>query len=770
MNTYHIHILGQVQGVGFRPYVYVAALEAQLKGWVKNTVDGVHVFINTSSTQEAETFYKQLIENAPRLSIITEHSIQKIQFEPFEVFSIVNSEEEGRPNLMLTPDFAICPECEEEIQKAGDRRFQYPFITCTNCGPRYSITNALPYDRPYTTMHEFEMCQDCMKEYNDPLNRRYFSQTNSCPACAIKLTLFDKHKQELEIGNNEAILDFVVEKLSAGSIVAIKGIGGFLLTCDASNIEVIQLLRKRKKRPTKAFAVMFPDLDCIRKDLDLFPEATDLLSGPVSPIVLLPFKEERNSDYPYHEIAPGLDRIGVMLPYAPIYKLLTDKLDGAIIATSGNISNEPIVFENKTALDQLTNIADFILVNNRDIVVPQDDSVVAYSNINRQPVIYRRSRGLAPGYLDQKLEFPDMTILAVGAEMKSSFTYLFNKLPFISQYLGDLEDFGTQEVYQKTLDHFLSLFKEAPEIILHDKHPAYYSTSLAEKYGSQYGVQPYSVQHHVAHFAAILGEKHLFETGEEVLGVIWDGTGYGEDGQIWGGEMFRLSVNKAIERIRHVEYFDFILGDKMPKEPRISALSLCYNLSDMELHFRHRFSDTEWRIYVKLLEQSSLLKTSSMGRLFDAVSCLLLDTDISSYEGEAAMYLEVSARKYLTEMKAFKFIPLSGFSTTSGNLNPSMLMKHLMEAKASGRNIDELAYNFHCSLVGWVEHVLLETDISRVAFSGGVFQNSLLIELLNRQLGDNYLLYFHEKLSPNDECISFGQLMYYLNIRMEAER
>jgi hydrogenase maturation protein HypF len=762
LKTFHLHITGQVQGVGFRPFVYVEAEKHQVRGWVKNTIDGVHIRFNAETLEKAQAFSRHIIQNSPRLSIVTGYNIEDARHESFDHFSIIQSDESGEANLMVTPDFAMCEDCRKELWNEKNKRFQYPFITCTNCGPRYSIVTQLPYDRPYTTMYKFMMCEECQKEYNDPTDRRYFSQTNSCPECSVNLSVYDATGTQLKLDLVDQQIDLIVEKLRAGSILAVKGIGGYLIICSADDKYVVQKLRHRKQRPSKAFAMMFPDIDSINQQLIVTQTDEDWLSSPSSPIVLLRRRDQDTDKYAYQEIAPGLDRVGVMIPYTPLYDMILKKYKRAIIATSGNISNEPIIYDNEAALKKLAPIADYIVTNDRDIMVPQDDSVLVHTQTYGQPVLYRRSRGLAPGYLDHRIRWPQKPILAVGGELKSSFTFLFNKNCFISQYLGDLEDYGTQTAFSHTLNHFTGLFRATPELVLHDKHPNYFSTRLAGELAQAYGIPAKAIQHHEAHFAAILGEYKLINVENQVLGIIWDGTGYGNDAQIWGGEIFRYAHNQ-VTRMAQLEYFDFILGDKMPKEPRISAISVAHRSGYAHELLKAKFTETEWKIYGTILNDDQNLKTSSMGRFFDAVASLVLGIDHCSYEGEAAMFLEARARQYFTENKETIFEPLPGEYFVGLNLDPKLVIDSILIAKLNDTAENTTAFQFHCTLVSWVEKMVEQTGIDAVAFSGGVFQNTLLVDLIIMRMKDRCKLYFHKKMSPNDECISFGQLMYHIH-------
>lgn len=766
MNTYHIHIKGQVQGVGFRPFVYVLAKEFGLNGWVKNSIDGVHIVINAEKTV-AETFYKTVLEKAPRLSIITGHLLEPIEDQFFAKFEIDHSDENGQANLLVTPDFALCPDCFAELNDPANRRYGYPFITCTNCGPRLSIIEGLPYDRPLTTMEKFRMCPDCDREYTDPENRRYFSQTNSCPKCPVSLTIKLKDPggkyQVLNFNDQTDQINAIHGFLEEGKIIAIKGIGGFLLVCDATNPTVIASLRERKHRPTKAFAVMYPDMDAVQRDFSVGKEALELMTGPVSPIVLLRPKTGKEPDICTGLIAPGLSRIGVMIPYTPLFVQLLQLSGKPVVATSGNLSGSPIVFENHLAEVYLGRIADAIVENDRDIVIPQDDSVIQYADKSRRKIVLRRSRGLAPNFVDGELPLPGEPILAVGAELKSTFSHLFNRILYISQYLGDQETYETKRVFEHNIRHCRQLFSSKPEKVLHDLHPGYLSTHFAQDIAKKESVPLFAIQHHEAHFAAVSGEHKLFNKQVPVLGVIWDGVGYGMDGQVWGGEFFGYNEGK-MTRLWHFPYFQFLLGDKMPREPRISVLAISGDEPDLVQVIRNKFSGTEWAVYQKLLQEESGLKCSSVGRFFDAAASLILGIDRQSYEGEAAMQLEsIGAKAYLRGTcrpeNYLNSIPI-------GN---DRLLSHILlrvwKDLVNGKTSDEVALSFHYTLVKLIERTAIALEYKHLAFSGGVFQNALLVDLITDELGRNYNLYFHEKLSPNDECISFGQLMHHIYIQ-----
>lgn len=594
MQTYHIHITGIVQGVGFRPFVYKIANGLSLKGSIKNGLDGVHFLFNANEDLANEV-YQTIINQAPSNARIHSHSLAKIAHTNFSKLEIIRSEESGEPNMPLTPDFALCPTCRKELETSKNLRFNYAFTTCTYCGPRYSITQKLPYDRYTTTMDTFTMCPDCQKEYNNPLDRRYYSQTNSCDTCGIKLSYidFNFYSQGGKLGANNELVEEVVSQLNQQKIIAVKGIGGYLLMCDAQNEKAIQNLRTRKHRPTKPFAVMYPNFEQLNNEFQINDQEKEALTNEVASIVLLQKKENIKQSLTSRLIAPGLSRIGCMIPYAPLFQLILDAFKKPVIATSANISGSPIIYEDDSAKEELASIADSILMHNRKILIPQDDSVISFTANHNQKIIHRRSRGLAPSYESPNFKSTEKTILATGAQMKSSFSFLTKNRVYISQYLGDMDKYLTQNEYQYTIDHMQSILASKPNVILTDKHPAYFTTEWSHEKGEELHIPTHQVQHHKAHFAAVLSENNLLESSETILGVIWDGTGLGDDQQIWGGEFFGYK-NKAINRIDHIDYFPFMLGDKMPKEPRISALCIANSIEASEEILKPKFSKQEW--------------------------------------------------------------------------------------------------------------------------------------------------------------------------------
>ena len=746
--SYKIIITGQVQGVGFRPYVYVLANQFDVKGSVSNNEEGVIIYASGLEDNVLE-FYNKLIENPPRVSRILTHTLKRIPVQTFEDFKIVPSKKSGKLNLQLTPDFAICEDCQEEILNKDNRRYQYPFTTCINCGPRWAITKTFPFEREHTSMHNFKMCDDCFKEYTNPSNKRFHSQTNSCAKCGIKIHLTDANGKVLEIDKG-CIFKETAKLIKVGNIVAIKNTGGYLLCCDASNSETIKTLRKRKNRPHKPFAILYPSLSLLKQQFCINLHQEQTLKSSESPIVIIPVGNYKGN-LAFQELIPNLNQLGVMIPYTAILKLLADELKIPIVSTSGNVHGSPIISSLEAANSELSKIADYFLHHNLEISNPQDDSVVKYSPKLNHEVIFRRSRGYAPNSIGTYLG--KEKILAMGSHLKSTIAFLPNDFLYLSQYLGNLDNFEVYNRFIETTSKFINLFEQKPEVILVDAHPAYQSTLYGQELARELGVKYIPVQHHKAHFAAVLGEFELFKSDEPILGVVWDGTGYGDDGQIWGGEFFKFESSN-IERVSYFEYFDWLAGDKMSKEPRISLLAL----TEEDLDISDRFTIEELNIY-KSLKKKNTLKTSSVGRLFDAVASLLNICHINTYEGEAAILLENSVVNYnLESCRCYCEILENGLIPTK------TFLKNIKKEVEIGVPKEEIIVNFIYTLANLVFQMADLKNIKQLAFSGGVFQNTMLIDILKNMATNKYKLYFNRKLSPNDENIAFGQIMHYLHI------
>lgn len=750
--TYKIIVSGQVQGVGFRPYVYSLANDFLLTGTVSNNEDGVIIYVN-GAHKNAVDFYDKLINNPPPVAKIISSAIAEAKIQNFNGFQIIPSSKAGQVNLPLTPDFAICEDCKKDIANVKNRRSNYAFTTCVHCGPRWSISKTFPFERAHTSIADFPMCKSCNNEYTNPANRRFHSQTNTCLECGIAFEFTDNQGKHIETEN---IFKTIAKRLSEGNIIAIKNTSGYLLCCNAENDIVVKKLRRLKNRPKKPFAVLYPSLALLKNDATLNTKAIEALTSTERPITIISL-----SNYKGHialqEVAPGLNQLGVMLPYTGILQLLANQLDVPIVATSGNIYGSPILSQKKDVEVKLQAVADYFLHHNLEITHPQDDSVLKISTKYHLECLFRRSRGYAPNYLDIEINSNEK-ILALGADLKNSIAFFPNAHLYVGQYLGNLENYDVYNRFVEEIKAFINIFEQKPEVILVDKHPNYQSTRYGLELARIWKTKLFHVQHHKGHFAAVLGEHNLFEEAN-ILGVIWDGTGFGDDGNIWGGEFFKYN-SKDIERVTHFEYFDWISGDKMSKEPRLSLFSLA-DESFREV-LNSKFSREELNV-LKAIKSKNKLKTSSVGRLFDAVSSLLNSCDFNSFEGEAAMLLENRIVDYdiarcTNYCKEF-----------SGKTIPTVqILKGVQSDVINGVETAQMATNFLFTLASIVYQVAAKSNCSKICLSGGVFQNTMLMDMLTELNHNRYKLYFNRNLTPNDENIAFGQMMYYLNCENRA--
>ncbi|MCH2215160.1 MAG: carbamoyltransferase HypF [Flavobacteriales bacterium] len=750
LRTFEIVLTGQVQGVGFRPFVYNLAIGMGLKGTVCNNADGVLIRFNTN-IDKAEEFLEAILNKAPEVSKVITSSLKEVESEDYSAFRIVKSISDQKVNIPLTPDFAICKDCQTEIRDPKNRRYGYAFTTCTICGPRYSITTQFPFERANTSMSPFEMCIDCVSEYENPADRRFHSQTNSCPTCGIEMRLNDSKNSEVEKNQTE-IIQKTAQLISEGKIVAIKNTNGYLLCCRGDSHEVVETLRQRKRRPSKPFAVLYPDLDQIKAAYDLSSNEERSLTSSVAPIMLL--KPKNDVSNLSKNVATSLNRVGCMLPSSALLTLLMNELQMPVVATSGNIHGSPIIHSELEAIDKLHGVADYFLHHDLDITFPQDDSVVRF--VGDQKIILRRSRGMAPNYFTT-LDIGDEKVLAMGAHLKSTIAFVPNNHTYISPYFGNLDSYEVLERYKKTVLNYKELFQTQAETVLIDLHPQYQSSILGNELSSQWKASIRSVQHHKAHFGAVLGEHNLFDTDEKILGVIWDGAGLGEDGAIWGGEFFSYQ-NSTMKRVAHFDYVPWIAGDKMASEPRISLLAHLMegNIAEVE----EKFDEKELNLYRKLVEKNSL-STSSVGRLFDTVSSLLGLCDKSTYEGEAAMMLEALAEE--SDVCPLDFLP----AYSGGNIPTRELVGNILLAVQSGVSKSQVATSFTYTLALVIVKMAKENTYKIIACSGGVFQNGLLVKYLQQLAKEYHLdLRFNHLLSCNDENISFGQLCCYHHLKL----
>lgn len=661
----------------------------------------------------------------------------------------------------ISPDVAVCDDCLRELFDPNDRRYRYPFINCTNCGPRFTIIQDIPYDRPFTTMAGFKLCPDCEREYKDPTNRQFHAQPVACPVCGPKIWLEIKDDRGKKDGD-EAIVE-VQRLLTEGQIAAIKGLGGFHLACDATNANAVNELRARKMRVDKPFALMMPDLEIIEQHCFVSEEEKALLISPARPIVLL--KKKLKSTI-VEEASPKQDWLGVMLPYTPLhYLLFTNSLFTALVMTSGNLSEEPIATDNAEARERLSKLADAFLMHDRDIHIRCDDSVVRVmsNQITRnaensvlvtRPSIYpiRRSRGYSP--FPVKLPFQVPPLLATGSELKNTFCITNGNYAFLSHHIGDMENYETLKSYEQGLEHFERLFRVKPAVIAHDMHPNYLATRYALERAEHENLPTIPVQHHHAHVAACMAEHGLTEP---VIGVSFDGTGYGDDGAIWGGE-FLVADAKSYQRAAQLEYFPLPGGDASIKKPARTALALLWSLGlewDEHLASVLEFcAEDQATLRVQLEKKINTPQTSSMGRLFDAVSALAGVRQKVNYEGQAAIEFEAMAD--LAEAGQYVF------GVKSGQVRVRSVVEALIKDVMAGIPTSKISARFHNGLAeavrGTVQKISRETSLRSVVLSGGVWQNMTLlrktIALMNK---DGFEIYIHREVPTNDGGLSLGQ-------------
>jgi len=758
MQTYHIHISGRVQGVGFRPLVCRLATALGIHGTVANGMDGLHIRLN-ASPEQANRMMAGILHSAPKNSIVTKHKMTECGRREYEDFRIIASDNGGSADMLITPDLALCGDCRTTLTETNNRRKGYAFTTCLSCGPRYSIMKALPYDRAHTSMSGLGTCASCADEYENVRDRRHHSQTNSCPDCAI-LMHWHVIGRGLERMAQEEVINAVSAFIREGRIVAVKGIGGYLLICDATSEDSVMELRKRKHRPFKPFAVMYPDSETAARDVRMDDIIVEALNSLAAPIVLCPFHDDSpGTGLAKDAIAPGLHRSGIMLPYSPMLALLADATDRPLVVTSGNISGAPIVHQDLIALELLGGVADGILTHDIDIVTPQDDSVWQFDG-HGERIIIRRSRGMAPTLHPHSVGTTSGTILAMGADLKSAFSIHHQDKVYCSQYLGDLEDYRAQQTYLQTIDQLLDLSGGKLHCVLTDWHPGYHSSLEGQRLALDASAELHRYFHHEAHFAALLAENNLLECAAPVMGMVWDGTGHGADGHSWGGECFIFNEG-SVERVMHLDYFPQLLGDKMSREPRLAAWSLLAHKKEVHPLLEKAFGKEESAFYRKLLLQGKHGLTSSMGRLIDGVSAILGIRDVNTYEGQAAMELEALASKANTDACEPYIMPIR-----NNRIDWRPMIDMILEDMEAGADRSVTAFRFLKTLAGLVIDSAKHLQISRIAISGGVFQNALLNTLIRDRLEPGMTLFTHIHLSPNDECIAFGQLaLHHMKIK-----
>lgn len=757
INGYRICAQGVVQGVGFRPFVWRVATDAGLCGRVWNDAAGVQIELQASEAELAR-FLDMLAHNLPPLARLDALHAEPVTLAPVADFTIVASQQ-GRVSTGCAPDAATCPTCRSELFDPADRRYRYPFINCTHCGPRLSIIRQIPYDRASTTMAAFIQCPACLVEYNDPADRRFHAQPNACPECGPRVWLEDSSGHR--IGTDDPFLHLSAA-LRAGQIVALKGLGGFHLACDATDTHAVARLRARKQRPDKAFALMVRDCEVLARYAQPEAEAIALMRAPQAPVVLLDPVDNRHR--PLAEgIAPGQYQLGFMLPYTPVHQLLMETLDRPLVMTSGNRAAMPQALDNEEAREQLAQIADLFLMHDRPIQNRVDDSVVRVAD--QQIHMLRRARGYAPVALPLPPGFGEVPdLIALGAELKNTLCLIQSGRAILTQHLGDLEDARTYEQYQHTLSLYRNLYQHDSKHYVCDMHPEY----LSSKYGEQLaeaGNQLLRVQHHHAHLAACLGENGYPLDGAPVLGICLDGTGYGLDGTLWGGE-FLLGGYRGIERVAYLKPFPLVGGAQAIRAPWRCLYAQLVQAQPAQTHaqWAQRFpvlADKPCATLDKMIEKGlNSPLTSSAGRLFDAVAAALgCHGEAISYEGQAAIELETLARRGNPDT------PCYPFTLRDGVIDPAPLWHALtQDIVSAGRSKADMARAFHKGFVAavlqQVQQLKVRYGFTTVALSGGVMQNGLLFSALSEGLREQGLtLLTHHQLPANDGCIAFGQAL-----------
>lgn len=743
-----IIVEGIVQGVGFRPFIYRLANEMNLKGWVKNTGGKVEIVIDTN---DCEAFLSNIKSNAPIHSDIHKITLNEYKTSKnYDSFEIIKSTSSTMGlHSSIPKDIAICQECQKEIKNRKNRRYQYAFTNCTDCGPRYTIINSFPYDRANTSMQPFKMCKECQKEYDNPLDRRFHAQPNSCPDCAIKLEFINKKSRSF----NECALVDSINAIKAGKIIAIKGIGGFALVCDGRNNQAISKLRDKKNRPKKPFALMVKNIHMALELSDLSDLEIEALSSPVAPIVL---GVKKPSDFYSPLVAPNLSTIGILLPYSGIHHLLFEQIDFPIVFTSANLSGEPIISSYEELEDKIGSMVDGVLDYNREIVHCIDDSVLQM--MAGEMRVIRVARGLSPVDIELNEELDLKTCIGMGAEQKITITYSMGNKYLVSPYIGDLNNPSSMDRYEKVLDFFDETYLGNPDVFVSDFHQNYHSSIKSAKKSIEFSCKNEKIQHHHAHFCAIFAEammqnKNITPT-TEAIGLIWDGTGLGEDGSIWGGEIFVGNL-KEKRRIGHFEEFPLLGGEGAIKDIYKIGYALALQTEAKKLISRYEIHlGKEAKILKQMFDKKiNLVKTTSVGRLFDGVASLCGLLDKNSFEAESGMLLE-SLSNQSDDKKSYDFAIKDGVVLIS-----TMILQ--IQEDILGGNISKVARNFIYTLANIALYFAKKYPSYPVLFSGGVFQNKILCNDIE-ELFDTYGIdfYMHKILPSNDMNISFGQAVY----------
>ena len=753
-----LKVNGIVQGVGFRPFVYNLANQLGLKGEVANTSSGVAIHIE-GPPEQIQAFETDLAAKCPPLAHVVDISGQAASVKSCVEFRIVKSRSRARMSTLISPDVSICEDCLRELFDPADRRYLYPFINCTNCGPRYTIIDDIPYDRPKTSMRHFKMCAACQAEYDDPTNRRFHAQPNACAACGPHVSVYNNRREPLDADDPiKTAADFIRQ----GLIVAIKGLGGYHLAVDAKNNDAVLRLRDRKMREEKPLAVMSADLEHIRQYAVVGPQEETLLTSIQRPIVLL---QKKTPCSIAAAVAPRNKYWGVMLPYTPLHYLLLDHGLTALVMTSANLTDEPIAIDNEDAFERLTGIADYFLIHNRDIYLRSDDSIVRHSAGRTRYI--RRSRGFVPIPLFLGHTVPP--ILACGAELKNTICITKDDKAFLSQHIGDLENMITLDFFKLTVAHLQRILEIHPEIIACDMHPDYLSSRYA---GEQQDIRKVEVQHHHAHIVSCMAEHRLEGA---VIGLSFDGTGYGGDGTIWGGEVL-IADTLQFDRAAHLSCVSMPGSTAAIKEPWRMAVAYLHDafgngLQDLNLPMLRQIESARLKIIVEMIQKGvNCPQTSSLGRLFDGVAAIAGIRNRVNFEGQAAMELEMLAADEMDAMDSiYDFEWLSGQPC---RISPAPIIRGVVNDVLNGLSIAQISIKFHKTLIALFAEICAgirrDCNLNRVVLSGGCFQNAILLNGMLQELASrNFEVFAHQRVPTNDGGIALGQAIIAATIAMQ---
>ena len=752
-----ISVRGIVQGVGFRPFVYALARKHGLSGMVRNDAEGVRIEVE-GAPEELERFVLAIREDAPPLAVVESVFWQPLAPLGDGEFSIEESREGLRRQALVSPDVATCDDCLAELLDPTDRRYRYPFTNCTNCGPRFTITRSVPYDRATTTMSGFEMCPDCRREYEDPANRRFHAQPNACPVCGPRVMLLDRFGHELHAGSEDPIAR-TARMLRGRAVLAIKGLGGYHLACDPFDARAVRILRGRKVRQDKPFALMARDLAQVHEICHVSPEEEVLLTSPARPIVLL---ERLQSSGVAEEVAPRQNALGVMLAYTPLHHLLLRDAGIPLVMTSGNNSHEPIAYRDDEALDQLCEIADYFLLHDREIHMRCDDTVIRTAGGRPYPI--RRSRGYAPAPLRLADDVARHT-LACGGELKNTFCLAKGRHALMSHHIGDMENYETLRSFREGIEHYSSLFDVSPGLVVCDLHPEYLSTKYAREL-EETGLPAVGVQHHQAHVASCLADNER-PAEERVIGVALDGTGYGTDEAVWGGEFFEGSVEEGFTRRAHLEYAPLPGGSAAIRQPWRMALAHLITRHgeeetlELPLDTVREAGERNVRLIARLIEHElNTPPTSSAGRLFDAVAALVRvpGSQRTTYEGQAAIELELIASGPTNRTYPVSLRP----EADAWIVETQEIIAAVVRDLLSGRLASDISATFHRTMAETVATVckkIRKSDgVNTAALSGGTFQNMLLLtQTTNLLEEDEFVVHTHRRVPANDGGLALGQ-------------